>query len=80
MPQAKQGGKGVWIFAVAVSKFAGTGLEKEHIGQTHVAVLCLGELDADPPLEIELVPRCIGEAVELREGESAALCGLGKGD
>lgn len=39
MPQARQGGSGVCALAVAGSKFAGTGLEKEHIGQIQVAEL-----------------------------------------
>lgn len=38
MPHARHGGSGVRAFAVAGSKFDGTGLEKEHIGQTHVAL------------------------------------------
>lgn len=36
-PQAKHGGNGVFALAMAGSKFDGTGLEKEHMGQTHVA-------------------------------------------
>lgn len=36
-PQAKHGGNGVFAFAMAGSKFDGTGLENEHIGQTQVA-------------------------------------------
>jgi hypothetical protein len=36
MPQAKHGGKGKEEFAFEESKFDGTGLEKEQIGQTHV--------------------------------------------
>ena len=39
MPQAKQGGNGVRAFAVAGSKFDGTGFENEHIGHTHVALM-----------------------------------------
>lgn len=66
MPQAKQGGRGVFTFAVAASKFAGTGLENEQIGQTHVALPSLGVLDP------ALFPRAIGEAVELREGGNVA--------
>ena len=41
IPQARHGGKGVWAFAVPGSKFDGTGLEKLHIGQTHVAFVSL---------------------------------------
>lgn len=37
IPHAKHGGNGVRAFAVAGSKFEGTGFEKEHIGQTQVA-------------------------------------------
>lgn len=39
MPHARHGGSGVRAFAVAGSKLDGTGLEKEHIGQTHVALV-----------------------------------------
>ena len=42
MPHAKQGGKGVYIFAVVMSKFEGTGLEKEQMVQIHVALPSLG--------------------------------------
>lgn len=38
MPHARHGAKGVRAFAVAGSKFDGTGLEKEQMGQTHVAL------------------------------------------
>ncbi len=38
IPQARHGAIGVSALAVLGSKFAGSGLEKEHIGQTHVAV------------------------------------------
>lgn len=37
IPQARHGGRGVWAFAAAGSKFEGTGLEKLHMVQTHVA-------------------------------------------
>jgi hypothetical protein len=36
MPQARHGGNGNEEFAFEESKFDGTGLEKEQIGQTHV--------------------------------------------
>lgn len=36
MPHAKHGGNGKEEFAFEESKFDGTGLEKEQIGQTHV--------------------------------------------
>jgi hypothetical protein len=39
MPHARHGGMGVRD-AIAGSKFEGTGFEKEHIGQTHVALCC----------------------------------------
>lgn len=38
IPQARHGGSGVRALAVAGSKLEGTGLEKEHMGQTHVAL------------------------------------------
>ena len=72
-PQVTHAGRGVFEFAVVGSKFAGTGLEKEQIVQTHVAVLDLGLLDADPGFEKGLAPRCTGDAVELREGVCTAL-------
>lgn len=72
-PHVTHAGSGVFEFAVAGSKLAGTGLEKEQIVQTHVAVLDLGVLDPDPELEKGLAPRCTGDAVELREGDCAAL-------
>lgn len=37
IPQARHGGRGVRAFAVAGSKFDGTGFEKLHMVQTHVA-------------------------------------------
>lgn len=39
IPHAKQGGKGVRAFAVAGSKFEGTGFENVHIGHIHVALV-----------------------------------------
>jgi len=42
IPQARHGGRGVLAFAIDGSKFEGTGLENEQIGQIHVA---LGSLD-----------------------------------
>lgn len=42
MPQARQGPSGVESFASAGSKLEGTGLEKEQMGQIHVAEVCLG--------------------------------------
>lgn len=66
MPQAKHGGRGVFAFAVAISKFVGTGLENEQIEQIQVALLELGVLAPLP------TPRGIGEEVELREVVYAA--------
>lgn len=37
IPQARHGGRGVEAFALLVSKFEGTGLEKEQIGHIQVA-------------------------------------------
>ena len=74
MPQLRHGGIDMFEFAVAGSKFEGTGLENEQIVQTHVALLGLGVLDPDLAFERGLEPRCIGEALELREGECAAIC------
>lgn len=42
MPHARQGDNGVCAFAVAGSKFDGTGFEKEQIGQIHVALASRG--------------------------------------
>lgn len=73
IPQLKQGGRGVFEFAVAGSKLAGTGLAKEQIVQTQVALLGLGVLDPEPGAAKGHAPRWIGEALELREGEYAAI-------
>lgn len=43
IPHAKHGGSGTAAVAVAGSKFDGTGLEKEQIGQIHVALTGLEE-------------------------------------
>lgn len=75
-PHVTHAGRGVFEFAVAGSKFAGTGLENEQIVQTHVAVLGLGVLNPGPVLENGLAERCTGDEVELREGDCAAVCGL----
>lgn len=37
MPQARHGGRGVWMLAVVGSKLEGTGLEKLQMVQTQVA-------------------------------------------
>lgn len=42
MPQDWHGESGVLALAVAGSKLAGTGLEKEHMTQTHVALFDCG--------------------------------------
>jgi len=49
MPQARQGGSGVWAFAVEGSKLDGTGFEKLQMVQTHVAVLGGGVDSAGSP-------------------------------
>ena len=74
IPQLRHGGNDMFEFAVAGSKFEGTGLENEQIVQTHVALLGLGVLDPDLAFGKDLEPRCIGEALELRGGEGAASC------
>ncbi len=66
MPQAKHGGRGVFVFAVAASKFVGTGLENEQIVQIQVTLLNRGVLVPLP------IPRGTGEEVELREVVYAA--------
>lgn len=43
MPQARHGGSGTAAVAVAGSKFDGTALEKEQIGQIHVAFTGFGD-------------------------------------
>ena len=64
---------------MAVSKLDGTGLEKEQIVQTHVALLGLGVLRPDPALGKGLLTLCIGDALGLREGE-LTICVLEKAD
>lgn len=72
MPQAKHGGRGLCAFAVAGSKFAGTGFENEHIGHIHVAEL-VGEGSGlgkwKPPSLFDK-----GEAVVLLEGPIMRFC------
>jgi len=46
IPHARQGGRSDDGLAIAGSKFDGTGLEKEHIGQIQVALIGLGLGDA----------------------------------
>ncbi len=60
-------------FAVAGSKFEGTGLTNEQIVQTHVALLGLGVLEPGPGYIEELPPLCMGKALELRVGDRASL-------
>ena len=72
-PHVTHAGRGVLEFAVAESKFAGTGLAKEQIVQTHVAVLDLGVLEPAPGLEKGLAPRFTGDTAELREGDGDSL-------
>jgi len=49
MPHARHGASEVYSFAVAGSKFAATGFEKEHMGQIHVAFLIKDDVGADCP-------------------------------
>lgn len=56
MPQARQGGSGVWAFAVEGSKLDGTGFEKLQMVQTHVAVL--GGVDSTGNPRIGLFVLC----------------------
>lgn len=71
MPHAKQGGRGVCAFAVAGSKFEGTGFEKLHIVQTQVAEVFGGSAGAGRK---GLSDRGTGEAV-LFLGEPVAPAG-----
>ena len=64
---------------MAGSKFEGTGLENEQIVQTHVALLGLGVPGPDPAFEKGLLPRFIGEVLELRKGEPV-ICAFEKVD
>jgi hypothetical protein len=59
IPHARHGGNGVEAVAVAGSKLEGTGLEKEHIGHTHVAFTGFGAGDA--PREISGLTLCRAE-------------------
>ena len=73
MPQARQGGMGVFSFAAEGSKFDGTGFEKEHMGQIHVALvgifgvgeekdlLDIAESAAVSLLEVPRDVRCVDE-------------------
>lgn len=66
IPHARQGGRGVWTFAVAGSKLEGTGFENVQIVQTHVAVLA-GGWSTGGALN-GLSARCSGDAVPFRDG------------
>lgn len=69
IPHAKHGGNGVRAFAVAGSKFEGTGLEKEHIGHTHVALRGGADGGAGLPRRsgvIEVLPDAAGGPRESR--------------
>lgn len=66
IPQARQGGRGIWAFAVAGSKFEGTGFEKLQMVQTQVAVLALGASAGGA--RNGLCGCCDGEAASLLEG------------
>ena len=67
IPQAKHGGIGVEAFARAGLKFDGSGLEYEHIGQTHVPDGSKAAAPDDGGGKIEGVPEGRGEADALRE-------------
>lgn len=71
IPHARHGGRGVCAFAVAGSKFEGTGFEKLHIVQTQVAEVFGGSGGAGRK---GLSDRGIGEAV-LVLGEPEATAG-----
>lgn len=74
IPHARQGGIGGDAEA---SKLDGTGLEKEHIGHTHVALTDLGGF-GDAPLEASV---CVGCPLEdggvLCCWRRLRFCGLG---
>jgi hypothetical protein len=81
IPHARQGGIGVALVAVEASKLEGTGLENEHIGQTHVAFTGLGGGGVVACERGDCVPaNCVlkgsGLAPELRD-RSAFFRGLG---
>lgn len=80
IPQFKQGGNSILEFAVPGSKLDGTGLENEQILQTHVALLCLGVVYPGPGVENGLAPRCIGDPLELLEGDCPVICAEEKAD
>ena len=65
-PHAKHGANGVYSLAVWGSKFDGTGLDKEHIGHIHVAVLAGGGSGAGKWNGLSV--RDNGDAVALLEG------------
>jgi hypothetical protein len=62
MPHARHGGKGVWAFAVAGSKFDGTGFENEQMGQIQVALAVDGA--GEDARERKGLP-CLSGGVEL---------------
>ena len=51
IPQARHGGKFTAGVAVVVSKFEGTGLENEQMGQIQVALIGFGEDDGCGPAD-----------------------------
>ena len=85
IPQAKQGGKGVWAFAVVGSKLDGTGFGKLHMLQTQVAaVACAaaaGGARKDEGAFGRGVPVALLEGLEVdaaaRDWSEARLGGLG---
>ncbi len=60
-------------FAVAGSKFDGTGFTNEQIVQTHVALLGVGVLGPEPRLARGLPLLYMGEALKFRAEERASL-------
>lgn len=81
IPHALQGAKVVCVFAVVGSKLIGTGLEKLHIVQTHVAVLATcGDGDDLAGVSFSCALFRVGDAdVERpRERRAERFNGLGK--
>lgn len=74
IPQARHGGRGVRAFAVDGSKLDGTGLEKEHMGHTQVALSGGADAGAGLPL-----PSGVGGALLVLGGPcDSRFDGLGK--
>jgi len=80
MPQARQGGMGVFSFAAEGSKFDGTGFEKEHMGQIHVAlegIFGVGEETdlLDMPASVAISPVVVPRDVRCAEENCLAAFG-----